>query len=253
MTNYFFRTSLLISLSLFPAFSRAEPKDCKPQAIRAAEKASKNDTSFCSKFTNQILNEPQKRDSVWFFQAESRCANPGQSLRYEIQISEKNCSVESIKVIEQKSEKEVKNADFCRPGDARIFSCKVNSKSTISLCANNSSESRKPLQYRFTTAGKTELEIPSEGANQAAFGRLMYAGGGGVYIKFVHESLEYFVFSRTLKEAKMEAGVYIQKDNEKIKMLKCLQKTTEGSLTRKILSDMGMTEISDPALEPDIH
>jgi len=118
---------------------------------------------------------------------------------------------------------------LCRPGETVVFSCPTGTR-TASVCASAGlSASGGEMQYRFGRANAVELAFPAPGTRPAdAFttGTLMFAGGGGAWLRFETGGYRYTVFDAIGKWGRGGAplgvaGVAVQKDGKEIANVRC--------------------------------
>ncbi len=133
----------------------------------------------------------------------------------------------------------------CREQELVIFSCSLGKK-IVSVCASNDfSFSNGYLQYRFGQKSALELVFPTlievTGRSQLIQARtLMFAGGGGGYLRFINGQYHYIVYTAMGKGWGVKDGVAIEKDSRLIANLACqdvpISKLSEELFTRAGLS-----------------
>jgi hypothetical protein len=115
---------------------------------------------------------------------------------------------------------------LCNTQEQIIFSCSLGKK-MVSVCASNDfSASSGYLQYRFGQKDALELAFPdlTESAPAAQFVQaqtLMFAGGGGGYLRFINEPYHYIVYAAIGKGWGTKDGVAVEKNNQLIANLEC--------------------------------
>ena len=114
----------------------------------------------------------------------------------------------------------------CHPHEQIIFSCSLGKK-TVSVCASNDfSANSGYLQYRFGQQSTPELVFPvlteSTPVSQFVQARtLMFAGGGGGYLRFINGPYNYIVYTAIGKGWGAKDGVAVEKNNQLIVNLEC--------------------------------
>jgi len=109
-------------------------------------------------------------------------------------------------------------------------------KKMVSVCASNDfSASSGYLQYRFGQKDTLELAFPnlaeSARASQSVQARtLMFAGGGGGYLRFINGQHHYIVYTAIGKGWGAKDGVAVEKNNQLIANLEC-QDIPENAFT----------------------
>jgi hypothetical protein len=113
----------------------------------------------------------------------------------------------------------------CAPKEKVIFSCATANAKIISLCSSSTlTSSEGYLQYRFGPAGKPELVYPATREHPSEyfqFGNLLYAGGGGEFLRFKNGEYTYTLFSAVIKGEGDQVGVVVNKSGEQIAYLPC--------------------------------
>ncbi len=115
---------------------------------------------------------------------------------------------------------------LCHEREQIIFSCSLGKK-MVSVCASNDfSASSGYLQYRFGKGGVLELAFPNltESAQASQFVQartLMFAGGGGGYLRFINGPYHYIVYTAIGKDWGAKDGVAVEKNNQLIANLEC--------------------------------
>ncbi|MFG1464017.1 hypothetical protein V5F77_14075 [Xanthobacter sp. DSM 24535] len=118
---------------------------------------------------------------------------------------------------------------LCKADEAVIFSCPTEAR-IISVCASGDFASgRGAVQYRYGRTHSVELTYPEPGTPPAkAFtaGRLMFAGGGGAWLRFEKPPFRYTVFTAIGKWNPQGgplgiAGVAVEKDGKALADIAC--------------------------------
>lgn len=130
---------------------------------------------------------------------------------------------------------------LCHEREQIIFSCSLGKK-MVSVCASNDfSASKGYLQYRFGQKDALEMAFPdlteAAPASQSIQARtLMFAGGGGGYLRFINGLHHYIVYTAIGKGWGVKDGVAVEKDNQLIANLECqdvpVSKLSEEFFTR---------------------
>ena len=142
---------------------------------------------------------------------------------------------------------------LCDVQEQVIFSCSLGKK-MVSVCASNDfSASKGYLQYRFGQKGALELVFPdlTESAPASLFVQartLMFAGGGGGYLRFINGQHHYIVYAAIGKGWGAKDGVAVEKNNQLIAKLECqdvpVSKLSEDFFTRTgLLADQNEFQI----------
>lgn len=108
--------------------------------------------------------------------------------------------------------------DLCTAGEKALFSCPL-ARKTVSICA-----SRNAATYRFGAPGRIELSTPASG-----YAFQGYSGGGEAQVKTSKRSVDYIVFTRTVRTAfgtgpnnpESTAGVLVRRGARTIARLRC--------------------------------
>lgn len=114
----------------------------------------------------------------------------------------------------------------CRAQEHIIFSCSVGKK-TVSVCASaDLSATTGYLQYRFGPKGALELVFPdmtqaSTAASYVQARTLMFAGGGGGYLRFINGAHQYIVYSAIGKGWGPKDGVAVERNGQLVVNLEC--------------------------------
>ncbi|MEY3881179.1 MAG: hypothetical protein RIQ94_1975 [Pseudomonadota bacterium] len=114
----------------------------------------------------------------------------------------------------------------CNAQEQVVFSCSTGTK-LVSVCASKDlSATRGYLQYRFGVSSKPELLFPS--STQTILPRtniqartLMFAGGGGGYLRFINGHYNYIVYSAIGQGWGAKDGIAVEKDGKVMANLLC--------------------------------
>ena len=114
----------------------------------------------------------------------------------------------------------------CRAHERIIFSCSLGKK-TVSVCASDDlSATSGYLQYRFGQKGALELAFPdltkaAPAASHVQARTLMFAGGGGGYLRFVNGAHHYIVYTAIGKGWGAKDGVAVEQNGQLVMNLEC--------------------------------
>ncbi|WP_394809388.1 hypothetical protein [Nitrosomonas sp.] len=134
---------------------------------------------------------------------------------------------------------------LCDAQEQVIFSCSLGKK-MVSVCASNDfSASSGYLQYRFGQKGALELVFPdlTESAPASLFVQartLMFAGGGGGYLRFINGQHQYIVYTAIGKGWGAKDGVAVEKSNQLITNLGC-QDIPVSKLSEEFFTHAGLS------------
>ena len=134
---------------------------------------------------------------------------------------------------------------LCNAQEQVIFSCSLDKK-TVSVCASNDfSANSGYLQYRFGQKDALELAFPnlteSALASQSVQARtLMFAGGGGGYLRFINGQHHYIVYTAIGKGWGAKDGVAVEKNNQLIANLEC-QDIPVSKLSEEFFTHAGLS------------
>ena len=115
---------------------------------------------------------------------------------------------------------------YCSAQEQIVFSCSLGKK-MVSVCASNDfSANSGYLQYRFGLKGAPELVFPglTKAAPAASYVQartLMFAGGGGGYLRFINGPHHYIVYTAIGKGWGERDGVAVEKNGQRIANLGC--------------------------------
>ena len=113
----------------------------------------------------------------------------------------------------------------CRAHEDTIFSCALGTK-RVAVCASHDlSPTRGYVQYRFGPKNAPAFIIPAstEPSSRAALQArtLMFAGGGGGYIRFLNGRYHYIVYTAIGKGWGTKDGVAVEKDGKLLTHFPC--------------------------------
>ncbi|MDP1549543.1 MAG: hypothetical protein Q8L97_05210 [Nitrosomonas sp.] len=134
---------------------------------------------------------------------------------------------------------------LCNTQEQIIFSCSLGKK-MVSVCASNDfSANSGYLQYRFGQKDALELAFPnlteSAPAAQSVQARtLMFAGGGGGYLRFINGQHHYIVYTAIGKGWGAKDGVAVEKNNQLIANLEC-QDIPVSKLSEEFFTHAGLS------------
>jgi hypothetical protein len=143
----------------------------------------------------------------------------------------------------------------CQAQEQIIFSCSFGKK-IVSVCASSDfSVSNGYMQYRFGPRGALELVFPAltETADSARFIQartMMFAGGGGGYLRFINGNYHYIVYTAIGKGWGAKDGVAIEKDQQLMANLAC-QDVPISKLSEEFFTHAGLPIDQTEFLIPD--
>lgn len=114
----------------------------------------------------------------------------------------------------------------CSEQEQTVFSCSLGEK-IVSVCASKDiSATGGYLQYRFGKLNAPELIFPASSESSSRrldiqARTLMFAGGGGGYLRFINGNYHYIVYTAIGKGWGTKDGVSVEKDGKLIANLKC--------------------------------
>lgn len=111
------------------------------------------------------------------------------------------------------------------------------------------------MQYRFGPRGALELIFPAltETADSARFIQartMMFAGGGGGYLRFINGNYHYIVYTAIGKGWGAKDGVAIEKDQQLMASLAC-QDVPISKLSEEFFTHTGLPIDQTEFLIPD--
>lgn len=145
---------------------------------------------------------------------------------------------------------------LCNRQEIVIFSCKVASTKTLSVCGSSSDE-HPYLQYRFGRTGQIELVFPAQ--NEDSLSKFDYSynhektSGLTTYaLSFSNEGFTYMISTDDMDMSRLEPGTTFKKSatitissgSGKDKILTCVNNQFTDNLN--LLDDMGVSRISWP-------
>ncbi len=91
--------------------------------------------------------------------------------------------------------------DLCAPGEPMIFSCRLDTGKTLSICAAAQAGVPRFAQYRYGTPGQEgELIYPQTRSDGSLrFVSVPYSGGGEQQLSFSRRGTGYVVYSRMMR------------------------------------------------------
>jgi hypothetical protein len=142
-------------------------------------------------------------------------------------------------------------SQLCQPSEAVVFSCPVKGQRTVSICASKPLTATEGyLQYRFGKGEKSEIALPKDASGSANWrkevaGRsLMFAGGGGAYLRFANQSFSYVVYTAIGRGWGEKQGLFVLKDGQMISNLKCTGKH-QSQMGLALFEQAGIAEDSE--------
>jgi hypothetical protein len=131
---------------------------------------------------------------------------------------------------------------LCSGQETRVFNCAAGSK-IVSVCASTTlTKSAGYLQYRFGSKTAAEVQIPAAQTHpdtSIKAGNLMFAGGGGAYLRFANGGYEYVVYTAIGKGWGTKEGVAVQKGGKPVANIKC-SKLAESKLGAEFFEQAGL-------------
>jgi hypothetical protein len=115
--------------------------------------------------------------------------------------------------------------DLCNAHERTMFSCTLGTN-IVSVCASNDlSPTRGYVQYRFGPKRSPAFSFPAsrQPSSRAAIRArtLMFAGGGGAYIRFRNGQYQYVVYTAIGKGWGTKDGVAVEKQGKLLKYFTC--------------------------------
>jgi hypothetical protein len=134
---------------------------------------------------------------------------------------------------------------FCSVHEQTVFSCTLG-QNTVSVCASDDlSPTRGYLQYRFGPRNSTVFLLPAstQSSSRASIRArsLMFAGGGGSYIRFLNGRYQYIAYSAMGKDWGTKDGVAVEKDGKLLRHFTC-QDVPVSKLGEKLFIQAGLAE-----------
>ena len=134
---------------------------------------------------------------------------------------------------------------LCQEQEQIIFSCSLDKK-MVSVCASTDfSSSSGYLQYRFGQKNALELAFPALTESVRSHPHiqartLLFAGGGGGYLRFITGNYNYIVYTAIGKGWGAKDGVAVEKNHRLVVNMECqdipVSKLGEEFFTRAGLS-----------------
>ena len=117
----------------------------------------------------------------------------------------------------------------CIRSEITIFNCRIGTK-VVSVCGSNPiSFQIGYLQYRFGFLKSPELIYPNKKIQPGQWvtgNSLVYAGGGGAYLRFIRNRYHYIVYTAIGRGWGERAGVIVEKDGHRKANLSCNNQPT---------------------------
>ena len=142
-----------------------------------------------------------------------------------------------------------KAESHCQKPEQIIFSCSLGKK-IVSVCASHDfSSSNGYLQYRFGEKDALELAFPPliasiQSSPYIQARTLIFAGGGGAYLRFIKEQYHYVVYTAIGKGWGAKDGVAVEKNSQLITHLEC-QDIPVSKLNEEFFSRAGLSVDQD--------
>jgi hypothetical protein len=160
---------------------------------------------------------------------------------------------------EQDSSVQAKRS-LCSSLETVVFSCEVKNQRIVSVCASQTlSATTGYVQYRFGKPSKIEVAVPKTATDSVAittawrddvrYRTVMYAGGGGVYLRFNQAPYSYIAYSAMGRGWIRKAGVTVIKGDKTIVTNKCVGKLT-GEGGPAFFEKAGIVEEHDEVMLP---
>ncbi|MDD4963257.1 MAG: hypothetical protein PHI11_04980 [Gallionella sp.] len=112
----------------------------------------------------------------------------------------------------------------CSTTEETVFSCHLGRK-VVSVCASKALDAQSGyLQYRFGALGKSELMFPKTDVAPKTVVQartLMFAGGGGAYLRFNRGVISYVVYTAIGKGWGTKDGVAVERKGKTIAHFDC--------------------------------
>jgi hypothetical protein len=134
---------------------------------------------------------------------------------------------------------------LCSKDEQTVFACTLG-KNIVSVCASDDlSPTHGYVQYRFGPKNSPALSLPastqisSRASIQAR--TLMFAGGGGEYMRFLNGRYQYIVYTAIGKGWGTKDGVAVEKDGKSLAHLIC-QDVPVSKLGQDFFTQAGLAE-----------
>lgn len=112
----------------------------------------------------------------------------------------------------------------CSTAEETVFSCHLGRK-VVSVCASKALDAQSGyLQYRFGALGKSEFLFPKTDVAPKTVvlsKSLMFAGGGGAYLRFTNGETSYVVYTAIGKGWGTKDGVAVERKGKTIAHFDC--------------------------------
>jgi len=138
---------------------------------------------------------------------------------------------------------------FCSSAEVAVFHCRTRGGKQVSVCASRTAKAQAgTLQYRFgMRGGVPEILLPAKPtppARSASADTLMFAGGGGAWLRFRSGEHTYTVFTAMGRwgpggaHAEKE-GVVVERAGRQVAFLPC-EDVAEGQLGPALFQRLGL-------------
>ena len=128
---------------------------------------------------------------------------------------------------------------LCVADETIVFSCALKRQRVVSVCASRGlSANDGYVQYRLGTPSKLEIAVPMAAANSLVepltwrsavrSHSVMYAGGGGSYLRFNEARYSYVTYAATGRGWIEKQGIMVLKDEKLLAVHKCAGKFTSS-------------------------
>lgn len=119
-------------------------------------------------------------------------------------------------------------ASLCAPAQTVLFDCSLHSGKRASICASGDlGPAAGSLQYVFGRRGRVEVQWPvgpeaADWRGSIKAGEVMYAGGGGAYLRLQAGPREYVVYSASGRGWGRKAGVMVLRAGQPKSVQRCV-------------------------------
>jgi hypothetical protein len=142
---------------------------------------------------------------------------------------------------------------LCGAGEEPVFSCGVSGQRIVSACASAGlSPSAGSLIYKLGKSGKADIVLPASTdgwRQQVSWGQVMYAGGGGSYLRFNAEPYTYVVYSAVGRGWGEKNGVMVLNDGRMASFHRCLGRV-QSELGPALFQRAGVAEDREALVLP---